>query len=99
MLHAMDKVEGGYQTTRMLTRNSIHHPCRVCNHVKPKGTRHLFLAEVGASHVYHHFTVQFNEPIGRLALCRSGDNFRLVINQIRSGDDFGLAIDQIFGDC
>jgi len=90
----MDKEEGGSQTTRMLTKNSIHHLRRVCNCAKTKNTIHLLLGEVGASHVYHHFPVQFNKPVGRLMLCQIGNNFRLVINQIQSGDDFGLASHQ-----
>ncbi len=98
MPHAIGKEEGKSQTTRMLTRNSVHHPCRMCNWVKPKGTRHLLLGEVGGSNVYHHFPVQFNKPVGRLALCRSGNNFRLVIDQIWDRANYGLAIDQIFAD-
>ncbi len=44
----MDKKEGGSQMTRMLTRNSVHHSCRMCNQVKSKGKMHLLLGEVGA---------------------------------------------------
>ncbi len=82
MSNAMDKEEWGGQPTRIFARNGIHHPCRMCDCIEPERARYLFFGEVGTSHMDHHFPMQLDESVGRLALCRSSDYFGLAIDEI-----------------
>jgi hypothetical protein len=50
--------------------------------VEPKRPWHLFLSQVGTSHVYHDLPMRLNEPVDGLALGRSRDNLQQAVNEI-----------------
>ncbi len=66
----------------MTTRDGIHHACRMDDHIEPEAPRHLLLGDVGPSHMDHYFPMGLNEPVGRLAFCRSGNNVGAVVDKV-----------------
>ncbi len=50
--------------------------------IKLEVAMHLLLGEVGLSYMDHYFTMGFHKVFGRLALCRSSNDFQVVVNKV-----------------
>ena len=77
------------------TRDHVHHTCGMFDGIVSKGTRHLFLGEVCARHMYHDPPVRFHQVISRLSASWAGDNrgaFKMQKQPNVSAEEFLIAI-------
>jgi hypothetical protein len=64
--------------------------------IEPEASRHLFLCNVGPSHMNHHLSMGLkNEPVRQLAFGRGGNNFGAVVGKVltdRRTKKFAIAV-------
>jgi hypothetical protein len=80
--NSVNKHERQSEMVLEFSRNCVHHSSGMGDGVEPEVVRHLIFCELPLGHVNHYFPMGFNQTIGRLALGRGSNNFRLVVNQV-----------------
>ncbi len=65
--HSMNQHKRRSELVVVTTRDHIHYTCGVFDSIIPKCAGHLFLSEVGASHVDHYLPMRFHKAFHRLS--------------------------------